>query len=58
VLLYPFALGIMGQWGKKPAILFILLLMSISTVAIMYVTFRAIYPSDWSEIATSLGKQK
>nr|CAB3454607.1 unnamed protein product [Digitaria exilis] len=56
VLLYPFVLGIMGQWGKKPVVLFILLVMSISTVAVMYVTFRAIYPSDWSEIAASLGK--
>ncbi|OEL23112.1 Mixed-linked glucan synthase 2 [Dichanthelium oligosanthes] len=56
VLLYPFALGIMGQWGKKPAILLILLVMSIGTVAVMYVTFRATYPSDWSEIAATLGK--
>ena len=43
VLLYPFALGIMGQWGKKPAILFILQLMSICSVAIMYITFRVPY---------------
>ncbi|CAO2209751.1 unnamed protein product [Urochloa humidicola] len=57
VLLYPFAQGIMGQWGKKPAILFVLLVMSIGTVAVMYVTFLGMYPSsDWSEIAASLGK--
>ncbi|CAL5072217.1 unnamed protein product [Urochloa decumbens] len=57
VLLYPFALGIMGQWGKKPSILFVLLVVSIGTVAVMYVTFRGIYPSsDWSAIAASLGK--
>ncbi|CAN6219181.1 unnamed protein product [Urochloa humidicola] len=55
-LLYPFALGIMGQWGKKPAILFVLLVVSIGTVAVMYVTFRGMYPSNWSEIAASLGK--
>ncbi|KAJ1276967.1 hypothetical protein BS78_05G257600 [Paspalum vaginatum] len=55
VLLHPFALGIMGHWGKKPAILFFMLVMSISTVAVMYVTFHATY-TGWSEIATSLGK--
>ncbi|KAJ1291347.1 hypothetical protein BS78_02G309800 [Paspalum vaginatum] len=56
VLLYPFALGIMGHWGKKPAILFFMLVMAISTVAVMYVTFHATDPTGWSEMATSFGK--
>ncbi|KAL6856093.1 hypothetical protein ACP4OV_018895 [Aristida adscensionis] len=56
VLLYPFALGIMGQWGKKPAILFVILVMAIGAVVIMYVTFHAIYPIVWSEITASVSK--
>ncbi|XP_062187710.1 mixed-linked glucan synthase 4-like [Phragmites australis] len=56
LLLYPFALGIMGRWGKKPSILFLLLVMAVGTVAIAYVNFRATYPTGWSEIATSLGR--
>ncbi|XP_062189873.1 putative mixed-linked glucan synthase 1 [Phragmites australis] len=56
VLLYPFALGIMGQWGKKPATLFVVLVMTIGAVVIIYVTFHAAYPTGWSEIATSLSK--
>jgi hypothetical protein len=57
VLLYPFALGIMGQWGKKPFILFVMLVMTIGAVGIVYFTLHAAYPAEWSEVAaSSLGK--
>ncbi|CAD6255029.1 unnamed protein product [Miscanthus lutarioriparius] len=57
VLLYPFALGVMGQWGKRPAILFVMLVVAIGTVAVVYISFRATYPVGWSGMAaSSLGK--
>ncbi|KAM3391806.1 hypothetical protein ACQJBY_013111 [Aegilops geniculata] len=56
VLLYPFALGIMGKWGKRPIILFIVLVMAISVVGLLYVTLHAPYTGEWSQIAVSLGK--
>uniref|UniRef100_A0A0D9X063 Glycosyltransferase 2-like domain-containing protein n=1 Tax=Leersia perrieri TaxID=77586 RepID=A0A0D9X063_9ORYZ len=57
VLLYPFALGIMGHWGKRPAVLFVVLVMAVAAVALMYVAFRALYyPAEWSVVAASLGK--
>jgi cellulose synthase/poly-beta-1,6-N-acetylglucosamine synthase-like glycosyltransferase len=57
VLLNPFALGIMGRWGKRPAILFVILVVAIGTVAVVYVAFRATYPVGWSDMAaSSLGK--
>ncbi|KAF0905130.1 hypothetical protein E2562_000927 [Oryza meyeriana var. granulata] len=58
VLLYPFAIGIMGQWGKRPAVLFVALVMAIAAVALMYVAFRfrAPYQAEWSGVATSLGQ--
>ncbi|VAH29135.1 unnamed protein product [Triticum turgidum subsp. durum] len=56
VLLYPFALGIMGKWGKRPVILFVMLVMAIGAVALVYVTFHAPYPADFSEAAASLGE--
>ncbi|KAM3215474.1 hypothetical protein ACQJBY_067474 [Aegilops geniculata] len=40
VLLYPFALGIMGQWGKRPGILLVMLVMAIGTVGLLYVTLQ------------------
>ncbi|XBI97078.1 hypothetical protein VPH35_033279 [Triticum aestivum] len=46
VLLYPFALGIMGQRGKRPVILFVLLLMAIAAVGLLYVTLYAPYPQE------------
>ncbi|KAL6657842.1 hypothetical protein ACP70R_005622 [Stipagrostis hirtigluma subsp. patula] len=58
VLLYPFALGIMGQWGKKPVILFVMLVMTIGAVVFMYVTFHAMYPTVWSGITASVIKAK
>jgi mixed-linked glucan synthase len=54
VLLYPFALGIMGHWGKKPIILFIILVMAIGAVTVTYVTFQATYQTAWSDIARSV----
>ncbi|KAK1697746.1 hypothetical protein QYE76_014443 [Lolium multiflorum] len=56
VLLYPFALGIMGQWGKRPVILFVMLVMAIGAVGIVYFTLHAPYPAEWSEVAASLGR--
>uniref|UniRef100_A0ACD5V0A7 Uncharacterized protein n=1 Tax=Avena sativa TaxID=4498 RepID=A0ACD5V0A7_AVESA len=56
VLLYPFALGIMGQWGKRPVILFVMLVMAIGAVGIVYFTLHTPYPAEWSEVAASLGK--
>uniref|UniRef100_A0A0D9X062 Uncharacterized protein n=1 Tax=Leersia perrieri TaxID=77586 RepID=A0A0D9X062_9ORYZ len=57
VLLYPFALGIMGQWGKRPAVLFVAMVMAVAAVALMYVVFRAPYQADqWLGVAASLGK--
>uniref|UniRef100_A0A0D9X061 Glycosyltransferase 2-like domain-containing protein n=1 Tax=Leersia perrieri TaxID=77586 RepID=A0A0D9X061_9ORYZ len=41
VLLYPFALGIMGKWGKRPAILFALLVLAVAAVAVMYIALHA-----------------
>jgi mixed-linked glucan synthase len=46
-LLYPFAQGITGQWGKKPIILFTILVMAIGAVATTYVTFHAPYQTTW-----------
>ncbi|KQK15829.1 mixed-linked glucan synthase 2 [Brachypodium distachyon] len=57
VLLYPFALGIMGRWGKRPALLFVMLVMAIGAVALLYIMLHgARYPSELSEVAASLGK--
>ena len=56
VLLYPFALGIMGKWGKRPVILFVMLVMAVGAVGLLYVAFHAPYPADFSEVAASLGE--
>uniref|UniRef100_A0A0E0AL82 Glycosyltransferase 2-like domain-containing protein n=1 Tax=Oryza glumipatula TaxID=40148 RepID=A0A0E0AL82_9ORYZ len=56
VLLYPFALGIMGQWGKRPVVLFVATVMAVAAVAIMYVAFGAPYQAELSGVAASLGK--
>ena len=61
LLLYPFALGIMGQWGKKPAILFVILVMAIGAVGIVYFTLHAdLCPAEWPGVASltepSLGR--
>jgi hypothetical protein len=55
LLLYPFALGIMGPWGKRPVTLFLLLVLSVATVGVVYFTLHA-HPSHWSQVAASLGK--
>nr|AZJ17156.1 cellulose synthase-like CslF4 [Avena sativa] len=46
VLLYPFALGIMGQWGKRPVILFVMLVVAIGAVGIVYFTLHTPYPAE------------
>uniref|UniRef100_A0A0E0LM16 Uncharacterized protein n=1 Tax=Oryza punctata TaxID=4537 RepID=A0A0E0LM16_ORYPU len=57
VLLYPFALGVMGQWGKRPAVLFVAMAMAVTAVAAMYVAFGAPYQAELSGVAaSSLGK--
>uniref|UniRef100_A0A0E0I265 Glycosyltransferase 2-like domain-containing protein n=1 Tax=Oryza nivara TaxID=4536 RepID=A0A0E0I265_ORYNI len=56
VLLYPFALGVMGQWGKRPAVLFVAMAMAVAAVAAMYVAFGAPYQAELSGVAASLGK--
>ncbi|BAF21860.1 mixed-linked glucan synthase 2 [Oryza sativa Japonica Group] len=56
VLLYPFALGVMGQWGKRPAVLFVAMAMAVAAVAAMYVAFGAPYQAELSGGAASLGK--
>uniref|UniRef100_A0A0D3GS86 Uncharacterized protein n=3 Tax=Oryza TaxID=4527 RepID=A0A0D3GS86_9ORYZ len=56
VLLYPFALGVMGQWGKRPAVLFVAMAMAVAAVASMYVAFGAPYQAELSGGAASLGK--
>jgi hypothetical protein len=55
LLLYPYALGIMGPWGKRPVTLFLLLVLSVATVGVVYFTLHA-HPSHWSQVAASLGK--
>lgn len=47
VLLYPFALGIMGRWGKKPIVLFLVFVMAIGAVMIMYIAFHYPYQEGW-----------
>jgi 1,4-beta-D-xylan synthase len=37
LLLYPFALGVMGRWSKRPYLLFALLLVTIAAVASVYI---------------------
>ncbi|KAL5197949.1 hypothetical protein ABZP36_001461 [Zizania latifolia] len=58
VLLYPFALGVMGQWGKRPSVLFVALAMVVAGVAVMYVAFLSPYDqAEWSAgVAAALGE--
>jgi 1,4-beta-D-xylan synthase len=41
LLLYPFALGIMGRWSKRPYILFILFMIGFVVVAAVVVAIHA-----------------
>ncbi|KAK1697747.1 hypothetical protein QYE76_014444 [Lolium multiflorum] len=51
VLLYPFALGIMGQWGKRPVILFVILVMATGAVGVLHFTLHAQYPAEVAAFA-------
>ncbi|XP_040381876.1 probable mixed-linked glucan synthase 8 [Oryza brachyantha] len=41
ILIYPFALGIMGRWSKRPCILFILILISLIIIALVDIAVQA-----------------
>ncbi|CAD6217698.1 unnamed protein product [Miscanthus lutarioriparius] len=41
LLIYPFALGIMGRWSKRPYILFILFMIGFAVVAVVVVAIHA-----------------
>ncbi|PUZ72426.1 hypothetical protein GQ55_2G393300 [Panicum hallii var. hallii] len=42
LLLYPFALGIMGRWSKRPYLLFVLLVTALAAIASAYVALLAV----------------
>ncbi|KAL6657843.1 hypothetical protein ACP70R_005623 [Stipagrostis hirtigluma subsp. patula] len=42
LLIYPFALGIMGRWSKRPYILFIFFVVAFILVAVVYVAIHAL----------------
>uniref|UniRef100_A0A0A9DAF5 CSLF3-cellulose synthase-like family F n=1 Tax=Arundo donax TaxID=35708 RepID=A0A0A9DAF5_ARUDO len=42
LLLYPFALGIMGRWSKRPSLLFLLLVAALVAIALAYVALLAV----------------
>ncbi|VAH14763.1 unnamed protein product [Triticum turgidum subsp. durum] len=44
LLLYPFALGIMGRWSKRPYILFIVLVTAVAATASVYVALAGSLP--------------
>jgi mixed-linked glucan synthase len=44
LLLYPFALGLMGRWSKRPYLLFVLLVVVLAAVAGVYVAVLAVLP--------------
>uniref|UniRef100_A0A0E0I256 Uncharacterized protein n=1 Tax=Oryza nivara TaxID=4536 RepID=A0A0E0I256_ORYNI len=62
VLLYPFALGIMGRWGKRPCALFALLVAACAAVAAGFVAVHAVLAAGsaapswlgWSRGATAI----
>lgn len=41
LLLYPFALGVMGRWSKRPYALFALLVVALAAIASVYVALQA-----------------
>jgi hypothetical protein len=51
MLLYPFALGIMGSWGKRPVTLFLVLVLAVATIGGVYFTLHA-HPSHWSQLTS------
>ncbi|KAF0905140.1 hypothetical protein E2562_000937 [Oryza meyeriana var. granulata] len=61
VLLYPFALGIMGPWSKRPCALFALLVAACAVVAAGFVAVHAALAAGyvpswlgWSRVATAV----
>ena len=44
LLLYPFALGIMGRWSKRPYLLFVLLVVALAAIVLAYVALLAVLP--------------
>uniref|UniRef100_A0ACD5ZBA2 Uncharacterized protein n=1 Tax=Avena sativa TaxID=4498 RepID=A0ACD5ZBA2_AVESA len=44
LLLYPFALGIMGRWSKRPYILFALLVAAVAVITSVYATLASSVP--------------
>ncbi|EMS61564.1 putative mixed-linked glucan synthase 8 [Triticum urartu] len=44
LLLYPFALGIMGRWSKRPYILFVVLVTAVAATASVYVALAGSLP--------------
>lgn len=51
LLLYPFALGIMGRWSKKPWLLFVLLVVVLIAIASAYVAILVAFrPGGWSGV--------
>ena len=46
LLLYPFALGIMGRWSKRPYMLFVLLIAVLIIIAFAYVAVLAVVAPD------------
>ncbi|CAL5062254.1 unnamed protein product [Urochloa decumbens] len=43
LLLYPFALGIMGRWSKRPYLLFVLLVVTLAAIAAAYVALLPVF---------------
>ncbi|VAH02541.1 unnamed protein product [Triticum turgidum subsp. durum] len=50
LLLYPFALGIMGRWSKRPYILFVVLVTAVAATASVYVALAGSLPYLHSRI--------
>jgi 1,4-beta-D-xylan synthase len=46
LLLYPFALGVMGRWSKRPYLLFVLLVVVLIVIASAYVAVMAVVAPD------------
>jgi len=44
LLLYPFALGIMGRWSKRQYLLFVLLVVALAAIVLAYVALLAVLP--------------
>nr|CAB3458271.1 unnamed protein product [Digitaria exilis] len=43
LLLYPFALGIMGRWSKRPYVLFVVLVVVLAAIASAYLVLLAVF---------------